>query len=111
MDHVKRMILIDENEYSMLKKSPWKESPDDRLKTRLYDQSKTDLNRIIPDDIKAKQLQHDFIRFQLAQLKLPEYTPLPSIPELQDIKPIVKEKKIRQSKRGARLPAKWETMN
>ena len=109
MQHAKRMILIDENEYYMMKKSPWKQLPDDRLKTSLYDQSKTDLDSVaIPDDIRAKKLQHDFIRFQLAQLKLPDYTPLPTIPELQETKPIIKKNKLRQSKRE---PAKWETMN
>jgi hypothetical protein len=109
------MILIDENEYSMLKKTPWKQLPDDRLKTGLYDKSKVDLGSVvIPDDIKAKQLQHDFIRFQLAQLKLPDYTPLPTIPELselQDLKPVVEKKKIRKSKREVKRTAKWEAMN
>jgi hypothetical protein len=114
----KRMILIDENEYYMLQKSSWKQLPDDRLKSGLYDKSKLDLSiDSIPDDLKAKQLQHDFIRFQLARLKLPDNDPnppiLPEIETLDEDKPIIKKEKktYEKSKRKVRKLVKWETMN
>jgi hypothetical protein len=97
MQHARKMVLVDERIYEA-----WKKSPDERLKTSLYEKTKEKLeNDTIPDDIKAKQIQNDFIRFQLAGVKQSDDVSLPIWPELV-------KKKPRQSKRKKEV--KWEKM-
>lgn len=108
---MKRMVLVNEREYE-----EWKKAPDDRLKSALFEKSQSDLrDDTLPDDIKAKQLMNDFIRYVRVQMQQPPTQPMPEWPNIiqedKKIEIVKKEQKkkgiVRHSKRKPK-PIKWD---
>ena len=114
------MVLVDERFLdNIYRKEPWKQTSDDRAKSLLNHELKSDLDDSdIPDDIKAKQHQIHLNRFLHTSRQLPIVEAAkedlvvdhPVEPEPEKKKPKKKIKiTIRKSKRKVKN-IKWEPL-
>jgi hypothetical protein len=103
MQHTKRMVLVDEKfleHFYRKEDSSWKRPSDQKAKSLLNRELKTDLDDpSVPDDIKVKQHQQHLNRFLHTTKQLPVPEPsqdlidLKTVDDLLDLEPIKKKVK------------------